>query len=134
MIWIPVQLDAGKTLAQLVIPNNLTATESETIIAALWTLVTPSPLALAAPAIQTQPKSAPTSLTAKAPSVLAREERHVVDTATAAYYLNRRPQTLRTWACRENGPMRPLRINGRLAWPVSELRRCVELEISQLCS
>lgn len=44
-------------------------------------------------------------------------------TAETAYYLNRRPQTLRGWACMENGPLRPVRINGRLAWPVSELRR-----------
>ena len=44
-------------------------------------------------------------------------------TAETAYYLNRRPQTLRGWACLENGPLRPVRINGRLAWPVSELRR-----------
>ena len=49
--------------------------------------------------------------------------RPTVDTASAAYYLNRRPQTCRAWACLENGPLRPLRINGRLAWPVSELRR-----------
>lgn len=49
--------------------------------------------------------------------------RPAVDTAAAAYYLNRRPQTLRMWACLENGPLRPIRINGRLAWPVSELRR-----------
>ena len=48
--------------------------------------------------------------------------RPTVDTA-AAYYLNRRPQTMRGWACLENGPLRPVRINGRLAWPVSELRR-----------
>jgi len=46
-----------------------------------------------------------------------------VDTAHAAYLLTRRPQTLRAWACLENGPLRPVRINGRLAWPVSELRR-----------
>ena len=46
-----------------------------------------------------------------------------VDTAHASYLLNRKPQTLRVWACLENGPLRPLRINGRLAWPVSELRR-----------
>ena len=46
-----------------------------------------------------------------------------VDTAAAAYYLNRRPQTLRIWACLENGPLRPVRINGRLTWSVSELRR-----------
>ena len=49
--------------------------------------------------------------------------RPAVDTADAAYYLNRRPQTLRGWACLENGPLRPLRINGRLAWPVADLRR-----------
>ena len=49
--------------------------------------------------------------------------RPAVDTASAAHYLNRRPQTLRGWACHEDGPLRPLRVNGRLAWPVSELRR-----------
>ena len=49
--------------------------------------------------------------------------RPTVDTAAAAYYLNRRPQTMRGWACLENGPLRPVRINGRLAWPVSELKR-----------
>ena len=49
--------------------------------------------------------------------------RPTVDTAAAAYYLNRKPQTCRAWACLENGPVRPLRINGHLAWPVSELRR-----------
>ena len=49
--------------------------------------------------------------------------RPAVDTAAAAHYLNRRPQTLRGWACLENGPLRPMRVNGRLAWPVSELRR-----------
>lgn len=49
--------------------------------------------------------------------------RPTVDTAAAAYYLNRRPQTMRAWACLENGPLRPVRINGRLAWRVSDLRR-----------
>lgn len=49
--------------------------------------------------------------------------RPAVETAAAAYYLNRRPQTMRGWACLENGPLRPIRINGRLAWPVAELRR-----------
>ncbi len=46
-----------------------------------------------------------------------------VDTEHAAYLLTRQPQTLRSWACFENGPLRPVRINGRLAWPVAELRR-----------
>jgi len=49
--------------------------------------------------------------------------RPTVETASAAHYLNRRPQTLRGWACLENGPLRPVRINGRLAWKVSDLRR-----------
>jgi hypothetical protein len=54
---------------------------------------------------------------------LDRETRAAVDTATAAYHLNRQPQTLRAWACLENGPLRPVRVHGRLAWPVAELRR-----------
>ena len=54
---------------------------------------------------------------------LDRETRAAVDTATAAYHLNRQPQTLRGWACHEDGPLPPLRINGRLGWPVAELRR-----------
>ena len=54
---------------------------------------------------------------------LALEHRPTVPTAAAAHYLNRRPQTLRGWACLENGPLRPLRINGRLAWKTEDLRR-----------
>ena len=46
-----------------------------------------------------------------------------VDTAHAAHVLGRQPQTLRGWACLENGPLRPIRVHGRLAWPVAELRR-----------
>lgn len=49
--------------------------------------------------------------------------RPTVPTEQAAYYLNRKPQTCRAWACLENGPIRPIRINGRLAWNVDELRR-----------
>ena len=49
--------------------------------------------------------------------------RPTLDTAAAAYYLNRKPQTLRGWACCENGPIRPTRINGRLAWLVEALRK-----------
>lgn len=49
--------------------------------------------------------------------------RPAVDTAAAAHYLNRRPQTLRGWACLENGPLRPVRINGRLAWKTDDLPR-----------
>lgn len=49
--------------------------------------------------------------------------RPTVETAAAAFYFNRQTQTLLKWACFENGPLRPLRINGRLAWPVAEIRR-----------
>jgi hypothetical protein len=45
-----------------------------------------------------------------------------VQTDAAAHYLNRKPQTLRAWACLENGPIRPMHINGRLAWPVAGLK------------
>jgi hypothetical protein len=54
---------------------------------------------------------------------LASETRAAVDTATAAYHLNRQPQTLRGWACLENGPLRPMRVHGRLAWKTEDLRR-----------
>ncbi|MDH6148929.1 hypothetical protein [Paraburkholderia tuberum] len=42
----------------------------------------------------------------------------VLPTDEAAAVLNRKPQTLRKLACLENGP---IRINGRLAWKVSDL-------------
>ena len=54
---------------------------------------------------------------------LALETRTVLPTPEAAFHLNRAQQTLRLWACREDGPIHPIRINGRLAWPVAELRR-----------
>jgi hypothetical protein len=43
-------------------------------------------------------------------------------TAETAYYLNRRPQTLRGWACLENGPLRPIRIGGLLAWSTATVK------------
>lgn len=49
--------------------------------------------------------------------------RPTVETSAAAFYLNRRPQTLRCWAVYQDGAINPLRIAGRLAWPVSELKR-----------
>ncbi|MFL9890207.1 DNA-binding protein [Paraburkholderia sp. RL17-381-BIF-C] len=44
-------------------------------------------------------------------------------TAEAAPAISRAPQTLRKWACLESGPIRPVRINGRLAWKVADLAR-----------
>lgn len=50
----------------------------------------------------------------------------VLPTAPAAAAINRQPQTLRKWASTNTGPIRPLRINGRLAWPVAALRTLLE--------
>jgi hypothetical protein len=47
-------------------------------------------------------------------------------TVEAAIILNRRPQTLRKWASEQSGPIRPSRVNGRLAWPVVEIRKACE--------
>ncbi|HTH08430.1 MAG TPA: DNA-binding protein [Acidovorax sp.] len=60
---------------------------------------------------------------------LTDETRPAVDTVTAAYYLNRRPQTLRGWACLNNGPIKPMNIGGRLAWPVADLKRLLGVEV-----
>ncbi len=53
---------------------------------------------------------------------LESENRSHVPTDVAAFHLNRKEQTLRKWACYEDGPIRPIRINGRLAWRVADIR------------
>lgn len=45
-----------------------------------------------------------------------------VSTEAAAFYLLRQPQTLRGWACSDSGPIKPLRLHGRLGWPTAKLR------------
>jgi hypothetical protein len=57
---------------------------------------------------------------------LALEIRSALPTNAAAFHLNRKPQTLRTWACFEKGPIRPIRINGRLAWLVADIKKAIE--------
>lgn len=54
--------------------------------------------------------------------------RPTVPTCQAAFYLNRAQQTLRIWACREDGPIRPIRVNGRLAWNVAEIKRVLGVQ------
>lgn len=61
---------------------------------------------------------------------LALETRTAVPTENAAYYLSRKPQTLRAWACLENGPIRPIRISGRLSWRVADIQRVLEGEVA----
>ncbi len=50
----------------------------------------------------------------------------ILSTKDAAEALNRRPQTLRKWACLGTGPIRPVRINGRMGWRVADIRRLID--------
>ena len=49
--------------------------------------------------------------------------RETLPTDAAAFHLLRQPQTLRGWACLGNGPIHPVRINGRLGWRTADIRR-----------
>lgn len=57
--------------------------------------------------------STPTVSKHNLPAILTTEE--------AAAALNRKPQTLRKWACLKKGVLQPLHINGRLAWLASDI-------------
>lgn len=57
------------------------------------------------------------------PTPLTQETRAALPTTEAAWHLNRANQTLRLWAMRGDGPIQPLRINGRLAWPVVGIKK-----------
>ncbi len=52
----------------------------------------------------------------------------VVSTSKASEILGRAPQTLRKWHCLGSGPngIRPIKINGRLSWRVSDLQKLLE--------
>ena len=60
------------------------------------------------------------------PDLAAMPPAAVLVTKDAAAALGKAPQTLRKWAALECGPVRPIRINGRLAWKVSDLLRLVQ--------
>lgn len=62
---------------------------------------------------------------------LEQETRSHVETACAAYHLMRKPQTMRAYACLENGPIRAIRINGRLAWKVADIRALLNGEVAK---
>lgn len=52
------------------------------------------------------------------------ETRTHVSTAAMCWHLGREQQTARGWACYETYPegLRPIRVMGRLAWPVAGIR------------
>ncbi len=56
------------------------------------------------------------------PIPLERETRATLPTNEAAYHLNRAEQTLRLWAIKNDGAVKCLRVNGRLQWPVSQIK------------
>ena len=54
---------------------------------------------------------------------LDQETRTHVSTKVMCRHLGRKEQTARGWACHEDGPLRPIRVHGRLAWAVADIRR-----------
>jgi len=54
------------------------------------------------------------------------EIRPRIPTRPAAFYLCKKPQTLRSWACFEDGPIKPIRIHGRLFWSTDEIRNLLK--------
>ena len=50
------------------------------------------------------------------------ETRPTVTTDAIAFYTHTRPQTWRIHACKETGPIRCIRIAGRLHWPTQKIR------------
>ena len=60
---------------------------------------------------------------------LDQENRSHVHTSCAAFHLTRKAQTLRAWACLENGTLRPIRIMGRLAWATADIKRLLSVGV-----
>lgn len=57
--------------------------------------------------------------------------RDILPTNEAAPLINRSDQTLRKWACLECGPIRPVRINGRLGWKVADIAALLNGEVAE---
>ena len=68
-----------------------------------------------------------TTATAQTFPPLELETRSHVPTDQAAFYCMRAPQTMRMWAALEpKNAIKPIRVNGRLAWPVAAIRALLE--------
>ncbi len=61
-------------------------------------------------------------------SPLEFETRTAIPTDAAAYHLMRTTQTLRAWACNDAAPIHPVRVNGRLAWVVTDIQHLLSGE------
>jgi hypothetical protein len=76
--------------------------------------------------MQVRPTASLAKLEAEAPhqfTPLDQEDRPTVSTAAAAHYLRKAPQTLRIYACKENGPLRPIRVGAHLHWKTDDIRK-----------
>ncbi len=56
---------------------------------------------------------------------LNEEKRSILTTKEAAFHLNKAEQTLRIWACKENGPIRPIRVGAHLGWKVEDIKKLI---------
>ena len=56
------------------------------------------------------------------------EALQVVGTSKAAEILGRKKQTLRLWSSEGSGPIRPVKIGGRLGWRIADLERVLRGE------
>jgi len=64
-----------------------------------------------------------TAQTAQQFTPLELETRPTVNTAAAAHYLQKAKQTMRIYACKENGPIRPIRVGAHLHWKTADIRK-----------
>ena len=59
---------------------------------------------------------------------MSEEELEIVSTKEAARMLNRKPQTLRLYSHRGDGPLKPIKIHGRLGWKLSQIKQLLRGE------
>ena len=52
-----------------------------------------------------------------------------LSTDELCFYIGVRPQTARVWACKETGPIRPIRLPGSalLRWPTAEVKALLKV-------
>lgn len=61
-------------------------------------------------------------------------DRQFLTTNEAAHFLNRQPQTLRNWATTNRGPIKCVRLAGRLVWPTDAIRALIATAAADLAA
>lgn len=59
---------------------------------------------------------------------LERVTRPVLTTKELCHYANIAEQTAWVWACKESGPVRPIRVGRRLGWPTAAVKKLCGVE------